>query len=512
MINKILNLKNSNHINCYLNLICLLAGFSLVFSFSPYSFSFIAFISIAILFFIIDISLPKKAFIRGYLFGLGLFGYGISWVYVSLTSLGDSPVWLSIIITILFIGLISIFPAIFAYFSAKIFAKSKTRTLLIFPAFWILVEIMRGWIFTGFPWLSLGYSQTNTLLGSYAKIGSVSLVSIIVCLVSALIVLIFQIKYRYCKILPIIAISLLFLGGWILGKQNFVYDTHQSREVLLIQGNIKQTDKWDAQKTMSILNTYYDLTEANIKDNMLVFWPENAIPLFPYQVKSYLNVVDKLAEDHHASILIGLPILNRKTKQYYNGATVIGYGYGTYLKHLLVPFGEYFPMQWLTKPFVKMMNVPMSSFTPGPEIQPTLKMGKINVSVLICYESAFPTQVRKNIQNAQLLVTLSDDAWFGHTIGSAQHLEMARMRAIETGRYVVQATNNGTTAIINNKGEVTNTIPQFTRGALSGKVYLISGETPWLRYGMPPIFMLIFLMIIIKIVYKHPFATKHKKQ
>jgi apolipoprotein N-acyltransferase len=495
----------------YQRIICLIAGLLLVFSFSPFSLNLLAFISLATFFYILSESKAKHAFVYGYLFGLGLFGYGISWIYVSMTFLGDSPIWLSIILTIISILFISLFPALFAYLSVKIFSKSNARTLLVFPSFWVAFEMLRTCIFTGFPWLFVGYSQTGNVLSGYAKIGSVYLVSIVVCVISSLIIIFFKTDRHRYKALVIISLIVLFYGGYALLNQKFTQDTDKKVKVLLVQGDIKQQDKWNPDKTNEILDTYYKLTKNNIQNHMLIFWPENAIPLFPSQVEEYLNQVDQLAEDYQSSILLGIPIYNYKTREYYNGAMIVGYGYGRYLKHILVPFGEYFPLQWLTRPFVKMMNVPMSSFSEGAKHQPLLKMNKAIVTALICYESAFPTQVRENIRHSQLIAVISDDAWFGHTIGTAQHLEMTRMRAIETEHYAVQATNNGITAIINAKGSVIKQAPQYKRAVLSGEVELINGETPWVRYGMPPIFMLLILMLIIKLVYKHPFARLRKK-
>ncbi|MDA7742222.1 apolipoprotein N-acyltransferase [Francisellaceae bacterium] len=489
-----------------IDLIVFLAGGLLVFAFSPFYFSFLAFISLACLFASWVSCTPKRAAWRGFLFGVSSFGLGVSWVFVSINTYGNTNIFVSTSITALFVFGLSLFPALTGYLSSKLLqrspqSRSYLRLAVIFPSIWVLIDLLRGWIFTGFPWLYIGYTQTNTFIGGLAAIGSVYLVSLITALLSTLLVIVFiapRLKHKIC----VLVIGLLILdSSYLLDNITWTKPLQQKpTSVTLVQGNVPQLMKWNPNAAEDILNTYYHLTKNNMSS--LIFWPENALPLFAQQIGSYLESVDALADTHHAALITGIPVTHDEGKAYYNGAMVLGEGHGEYLKHHLVPFGEYLPLKGLIGPVLQFMHIPMSNFSAGPLHQPLLHMNNVKVALSICYESAYPNQIRIQSKRSNLMAVISDDAWFGNSFGPWQHLQMAQMRAIENGRYLVQATNDGITAIINNHGEVIKEIPQFKPMVLKGQVLLFKGQTPWQRYGMTPLIMLLLFMLLLAMLYR----------
>ncbi len=505
---KLQNIKLSPKL---IDLIAFLSGCMLVFAFSPFYLSPLAFISIAFLFLSWIKANPKRAAWRGFLYGMGSFGVGVSWVFISINTYGNTNIFVGGFITFAFIFALSLFPALAGFLSTRFFKEDLAlRTAVIFPSVWVLIELLRGWAFTGFPWLLLGYTQTNTFIGGLAAIGGVYLVSLVTAFLSALVIVFIRYPSTKYRLLTIILATIILLCALLVYKKEWTQPLEEGAVgVTLVQGNVPQLLKWDPNEAQKILDTYYTLTQNNM--STLVFWPENAIPMFAQQIGPYMQAVEQLADRHHSAILIGMPYMDNNTKAYYNSATVLGYGHGQYLKHHLVPFGEYLPLQSLIGPVLQFMDIPMSNFSAGPLHQHLLNMDKIRVALSICYESAFPNQIREQSKHANLMAIISDDAWFGNSFGPWQHLQIAQMRAIENGRYVVQSTNDGITAIINDHGEVVKQIPQFKTMVLKGYVLFFEGSTPWQRYGVSPIIMLLFLMIFIAVLYKRPFTIQRKK-
>lgn len=482
------------------SIIVLLSGALLTLAYAPFYLWFLSFFSLIILFYLWSKSSAKRAFFYGLLFGIGNFGTGVSWIYVSIQVFGKTSIPLAVFITALFVVILSIFPAIVGLISQKL-SKAKYNAHLvcfIYPCVWTLFDWIRSWIFSGFPWLFVGYTQTDTYLGGLAEVGSVYLVTYAVTLCACLILLFFRSKRITTKILSVFIILLLWaLGYFFTFDQKWTIKNGPPVSVSLVQGDIEPMEKWDPLYLKQIEKTYMDLTRKYPAD--LIFWPENSIPIFPNYVAPYLSNLNAFAIKHNSAILFGMPLGD--FNKYYNGAMVLGQGYGTYRKQHLVPFGEYFPLKSLFAPIMAWMNQPMSAFTPGGDDQGMLQMQGIDISLFICYEIAFPNLVRNDAKDAGLIVTITDDAWFGDSIGPWQHLQMAKMRAIENGKFVIQATNDGISAILTPSSE--KIYPQFKRGVLQGTVYSMSGQTPWIRYGMMPLFMLIFLSLVIGLLLRN---------
>lgn len=459
-----------------------LLGAMLVFGFSPFNFWPVGLVVPALLFLLFEHKKPKQAFKLGLCFGLGEFGVGTSWTYVSLAYYGNG-IFLALLITAIFILMLALFPAMQFWLIQRYFIKHSrlTRLLIAYPLLWGVFELLRGWIFTGFPWLLLGYTETFTPLAGFAKLGSVYLVSVLCVFMAGLILALgntwkTQIKR---KVICVVVFIALLVGGSLLRHHQYTHPVGKPLQVALIQGNISENEKWNPKALSSILTTYANLTGPNLETPLIV-WPENSIPNLPQNVMNFIGALDNNATLFKSAIVFGIPIENPINQQYYNGALAVGDAQGMYLKQHLVPFGEYVPLSPVFGPIFNLFNIPMSEFSKGPSNVIPMTILGLPVRIFICYESAYPFLFRE-AQDSAYIITLTDDAWFGHSLGAYQHEEMEAMRAIETGRPILRATNTGITSIIDQNGNILAKAPMFQQYVLKGQIQPVAGETPWLR-------------------------------
>lgn len=470
--------------NIFFAFIALLAGLALPYAFAPYSIYWLAIISPAVLLALWLNASVSQATWRGLLFGLGFFGNGVGWVYISIHHYGNAPASLAWVISGLLVLFLSLFQAVQGYVLTRMFPVTTFRKLLFaFPATWVLLEWVRTWFLTGFPWLFVGYSQGQTPLAGWAPIGGVYLLSFIALFTAGAIVSLWVFRKTFCRILVVmVAVVLLWVGGWYLSEVDWTLPTGPGVKVSLVQGNIPQEEKWNHKYLRSILNQYLELN-SQAWGSKIIVWPEAAIPVFPRDVKEYLNDLNQAAKDNQATIFAGLPLFDQFTANYYNAIMLFGENDGTYLKRHLVPFGEYVPLKPLLGWLSHFVIIPMSGFTAGPSVQPSLSVANILIAPFICYEIAYPGLVASYLPKAQMLITVSDDSWFGKSVAADQHLEIAQMRALETGRFLLLSSNTGITAIINPKGKVIQRAHPFTPSVITATVQSISGATPWISYG-----------------------------
>jgi len=454
---------------------------------------------------------PKQAAIRGGIYGLGLYGFGASWIYVSIYNYGGESAIISSIVTGGFVIILAAFSAALGWLFNKFWpADNIKRTLFAFPVLWVALEILRGWIFTGFPWLFLGYSQADTNLMWLAPLGSVWLISWAVAFNAGVIFETFKYATQTKKdrkfISIIIACALIIWIG--AGAIRAIEWTKADGEltVALVQGNIPQVLRWDPKAIHDIADTYKRLTIENL-DVDLIIWPESAIPTpLPYS-NEFFTEMSQIAAHSQAGLIAGVPVQVENKQVYYNALVSLGQGKGIYYKRHLVPFGEYVPFDFLLRGLIEFFDLPMSSFIKGPE-QPMMITKGYKVAPAICYEIAYPFTIRSMSQDSHVIVTVSNDAWFGRSLGPKQHLQIAQLRALETGRYVLRATNNGITAIIGPDANITGAIPQFHEGVLRGKFSTMVGATPWMLFG--PWALLAWLSIFLA-ASKAPAKKKKKK-
>jgi apolipoprotein N-acyltransferase len=465
-------------------ILALLGGVSAVPAFAPLGWYPLAIGALALLFWVWHRDRPRAALLHGWLFGVGYFGAGVSWVYVSIHDYGKVDPVAALGVTLLLIAYLSVFPAVLGYAVARLIPAGWQRLLLAYPAGWVFVEWARGWLFTGFPWLTIGYSQIDGPLAGLAPVLGVYgvdwAVAFSAAIVTALIV-------RCLHPAGALMLLLLWGGGLVLRDIDWTQSRGEVLRVALLQGNISQELKWEPENLVSSVQRYIDLTRAS-PGNDLVVWPETAVAAFYHQVEdSVLVLLEEEAESLHTELMVGIPVLDRAQWRYYNSImTVPGRG-AFYHKRHLVPFGEYLPLRALIGNSLDALAVPNADFSAGEPDQPLLRAAGYPVGTSICYEIVFGEEIIRSLPEAAFLVNISNDAWFGDSLAPHQHLEMARMRARETGRYLLRATNTGITAIIAPDGGVTGRTRQFAVASLEGTIEPRKGATPYVRFGNRPV-------------------------
>jgi apolipoprotein N-acyltransferase len=485
--------------------IAVVSGMLLTLAFAPFNLFPLAVISPALLLCLwLDIS-PGRAFFRGWLFGLGFFGSGVYWIYNSIHVYGNASVFLSTFITVGLVNILAVFPALTGFFLNRYFPKTNlTKIICAFPAIWTFLEWVRSWIFTGFPWLSLGYSQVHTPLKGYAPCVGIYGVTLITLITSGLFVAaILSPPSKNKKSIVYGCLSAIVIL-WAIGAGiSFIYWTKpqgQPIQVSLIQGNIPQELKWSPEEVQPTLDLYEKLTNEHW-DSKIIVWPEGAIPMTLQQSLEFVIKMSTQARDHNATLITGIPIKRPNTETgYYNAVIGLGDGGGAYVKHRLVPFGEYIPFEKYLTRLLGSLDIPMSDFVPGARTawQPLFAHGT-KISVYICYEIAFPELVRAQDPKIGLILTVSNDGWFGHSIAQAQHLQIAEMRALEMRRPVLFVGNDGPTGIINAYGNIQSRIPPFETGVLTDKVQPRQGKTMWQVLSMDPVLLTLLLLVLIAV-------------
>lgn len=482
------------------DMLSLLAGSSLFLAFAPFAWFPLAILAPAILFTIwYHTASPRRAFTRGLLFGIGMFGFGVSWVLVSFHQFGGIPLLGAIALTAAFVIIMALYIALCGLL---IYWIPKHHTLLTFtlilPATWTLIEWLRGWLFTGFPWLSLGYSQIDSPLRGFAPLLGVYGLSWLVVLTAGLLAYSFHSKKLDWRIgLTGIVI---WISGWLLSHHSWTQPTGNPIQVALLQGNIPQEFKWLSGYQLPSMERYLQLSQAH-RDADLIIWPETAIPLFYQDVSIYAPdfwkqlVLER--QTYHTDFLIGVPVMAADNKTYFNSVMSVSDQPGFYYKHHIVPFGEYIPLQAWLGDLLKWLDVPLSEFSAGRLSQPPLWSSGQAIGVSICYEDAFGDLIRHSLPTSTLLVNVSNDAWFGSSIAPHQHLEIARMRALESGRYLLRTTNTGISAVIDTQGQIVEQTPQFEVITLRTAAQPYQGTTLYVRLGDNLIIISLFLMVVI---------------
>jgi len=429
---------------------------------------------------------PRRAAWLGWYFGLGYFLTGVSWVYVSLHTFGAMPAPVAAFFTVLFCAYLALFPAAAGYVAARVRAPAALKYAVAVPAAWTLLEWVRGWLFTGFSWLALGYSQVPTSpLAGYAPllgIGGVTLATAATAGMAATLALAVARRASLVRQSALYALLGVWLAGYGLLQVQWTQPAGQPLSVALLQGNIPQDLKWRPEAVRSTLETYLNLTLA--ADSRLIVLPETALPLFLRDVPSgYLERLGRHAARHHGDVLIGVPE-GSPDAGYYNSVISVGAAQPqVYRKSHLVPFGEFIPLRPVLGWIVNTLSIPLQDFSRGTETPRPLEVAGERVAVNICYEDAFGEEIIRQLPQATLLVNASNVAWFGHSIAPYQHLQISQARALETGRYMLRATNTGMTGVIDPRGMVVALAPQFTSAMVVQEVQGYAGATPYVRWG-----------------------------
>jgi len=469
-----------------------LAGILYVLAFSPFDVSVFAFLAFIIFILSIENVSIKQASFRGYLFGLGVFGVGGSWVFSSMVVNNQGGIVVPVLMTLLFCCFWAIFPAISVYLFVKLRSRFQA-SIFLFPCVWICVEYIRGeWVLNGFPWLQFAYSQMDSLLSGYIPIIGVYGTGFIGICFSVFIA--DSLLNRKVNRLYFSIVFFVLTAGFILKQIDWTTLAGAPVKVTLIQGNIAQKDKWLVENRNITLKQYYDDSSEHWDSNLII-WPETAVPAYYSEVKNdFLLPLQEEAIRHNTDIITSMPL--REDNKLYNSVLLLGAVPGVYKKVHLLPFGEYLPWQPVSGYLLDLMKVRLGTFTAGSPEQPLLTVAGYKIMTSICYEDAFSAQSTQQIKQARFLVNVTNDGWFDGSIEPYQHLQIARMRALESGRYLLRATNTGVTAIVSDKGIVIAQAPIAQRFSLTADIYPKSGITPYLYLLNPPIMAGILLLLL----------------
>jgi apolipoprotein N-acyltransferase len=484
------------------DLLALVSGGLLPLAFSPFDVWPLAIFFIALLLWLWQWSEPRQAAWRGGLFGVGAFSTGTYWVYISLHDFGNAPATFAILATFALILVMALYSALVGYLLVRWVPRSSaTKWVLVAPALWALLEWTRSWLFSGFPWLALGYSQIDSPLSGFAPYVGVFGVSWAVVLSAGLLLMILTTQKWRAKCLWGGVAILFWVVAWGLGKIAWVEPVAEPLRVSLVQGNIAQDRKWRSDQLQNTLSLYANLSAQVAEDSDVIIWPETAIPVFYETAQEFIHALSVEAKINSVDYLIGVPSGSSQTDTFHNSVVALdGSTQKLYHKRHLVPFGEYVPLRFLLNGFHQFVDIPMADFTPGSPEQALLTAAGHPVGVSICFEVAFGKEIRRALPEAHFLVNVSNDAWFGDSLAPPQHLQIARMRALEVGRYMARATNTGITAVINQQGQITARITPFSVQVLRSYVQPLQGMTPYGLIGDWGAVILLGLSLFIGLV------------
>lgn len=488
------------------DVIALIAGAFVTLSLAPFNIWPLGMVAPLVLYLCLQCSSPSRGFLRALLFGLAMFGSGTSWVYVSIHDFGYTAAPLAMVLTAIFvIGLALVFS--FPFWIYARFFNQRTASALAFCCLWVLGEWLRSWFLTGFPWLYLGYAHISTWLSGWAPVFGVfglSLFTVITPIISveSLNKIIAQRTASTTALGPLAVVITIWIVGFFLTVSLNQSDLRQDDarkkiSVAIVQPNIPLEIKWNPLYRSEIMQTLREFTKAQL-DKDLIVWPEAAVPLLYHDAENFLDEIHDRAEASETGIITGILYSDQASQKYYNSIIGLGRASGNYFKQRLVPFGEYVPLEEWLRGLIAFFDLPNSVIHKGPKNQEILEFDDFKVAPSICYEIVYPDLVAELSRDAGLLITISNDAWFGNSIGPIQHFQMAQMRALENRRYVIRATNTGISGIINSEGKVTLLGQRFNRESIESLDVAIGNQKSLFSlWGSKPVVLSLFIIMTI---------------
>ena len=475
--------------------LALASGALLPLGLAPFSWALAGLLAPALLYLALQGAAAPQAFRLTYLSGLARYGLGVSWVYFSIQEHGGASPLLAGALVAGFVAFLALLPALFGALFAALAPRAGLARGAAFVLAWLGLEALYGVFFSGFPWLRLGYTQEFTVLAGYAPVFGVLGVSLVTAALGALLGIALAERGSWRRRLPLLGLGGLLCGtGWALGQATFTAPAGQPLRVALVQGAVPQAVKWDPASRQGILERYERLSAPYLGYDV-VLWPEAALPVFAAREPALLSRLDRTFDAAGSGLLLGIPDLapdpsDPAHARFLNTARALGSGEGRYVKQHLVPFGEYVPWEGVLRGLIAFFDLPMARALPGAPGQVPLALAGQRWATPICYEVVFPSLVRALARDATVLATLSNDAWFGDSLGPVQHHQMARFRARELGRPLLRVTNDGITALIDHRGREQARLPRFEAGVLDGEIQPQRGLTPYARLGEGPLWAL----------------------
>jgi apolipoprotein N-acyltransferase len=483
-------------------LLSVLAGAALPLAFAPFRQFWVAPLVYAALLHLWDGAVPRRAFGLGFAFGCGAFLAGTYWTFIAVRDFGEAPLALALFLTVGLVAVLAVFVGAAGFVAARWFrARGAVAWLVTFPAVWVIAEWLRGWAFSGFGWLSAGYSQTDSWLMGYAPLAGVHGMGLAVLLsAGALLTLVRGDKQT--RAVALVVLLVVWGGGAVVRDHAFTSPTGSELRVALVQGAVKQDLKWRPEELLSTMQLYGELTQQSVGAD-LVIWPEAAIPTLYEYVPQYLESLRRATAARGSTVLLGILRRNPSApdgETFQNIVVALTATPQVYVKRHLVPFGEYFPVPRFVRDWMRLMNLPYTDAVPGAPDQPALEVDGQRIAATICYEDVFGAEQLHYLPSATLLVNVSNDAWFGDSIAPHQHLQIARVRAAEAGRYMLRATNTGMTAVVDPRGRLVRVLPQFEPGVILERVQGFAGATPYARVGNTPVLLLAIVALLVQLV------------
>ncbi|ACE83616.1 apolipoprotein N-acyltransferase [Cellvibrio japonicus] len=481
-------------------LLALLSGSLITLGFAPFGLWPIAVIALTLFALLLKDQPLNQVIWRSFVFGIGLYAAGIHWIYVSIHYFGGASPLLSALLVLLFAAFMAAIFTLPFYLFGRWFNHHSLALIIALPACWLLGEWMRTWLLTGFPWLFIGYAHLDTWLSGWAPVAGVMGLSVISVFTSGLIA---QWLWQYQKSRALIIASGACIAFWIAGAAlktiTWAEPDEQFISVGMVQPNVDQSTKlnWDYAAVNASLNQLRDMSE-NLWTNNWVIWPEAAIPTaLTYQTAlPFLEEMNTRAAQSNAALFTGVIFADRERNHYYNSIAGLGEGLGFYHKRRLVPFGEYVPLEDYVRGLIEFFDLPTSFINIGPREQHGLIAHGIRITPAICYEIVYPDLIAEGARETQVLLSVNNLGWFLDSIQSKQFMQMAQMRALETGRYLIYSTNNGPSAIIDNKGKILSHSDSFTEQTFTGQIHPVKDWTPFMAIGSGPLALLASIALL----------------
>lgn len=477
-------------------LIALLLGAVCVLGFAPYGLWFVPIVAFAGWFLLLLRFTARRSRLGlAACFGFAYFFVGVGWLYISLNHYGGVPALFAVLAVGLFAAYLALFPLVAVYFASHLQVSRVYWLLLVLPAGYGLGEWLRGWLFSGFPWLAVGYAQIpGGWLAGYAPVlgiygvGYLSLLSAggFACLFAS------GVAPRHRIAVVVLLVAVWGIGG-ALQQISWTEAVGKPISVALLQGNVPQDRKWQEEALQETFARYRQLILAS--SQQLIVLPETALPVFMHDLPAeFLEQIAQHARKQGADILLGVPSLTADGQQYYNSVVSLGVSpMQTFRKMHLVPFGEFIPFKALLGGVYQSLNIPLTDFASGPADQTYMQVAGQRLLVNICYEDVFGEELLARVPESTILLNVTNDAWYDQSPAAHQHLQIAQARAAETGRYLLRATNTGMTAIIDQRGYIAKLAPWFQTLALTGEALGYQGVTPYVRVGNVPIVVWMFI-------------------
>ncbi len=476
------------------------AGVATSFAFAPFGIFALACAGPALLFLLWTDATPRAAAGSGFFFGTALFGAGTWWLYTAIHDFGQAPLWLAVLLVLAVLAIMGSYYALLGWLVARLDRDSSTmRLLLLLPAAWTLMEWLRGLLFSGFPWLQLGYAHSDSPLAGLAPLGGIHLVTYASAVTAGALVVLLQGGWR-ARATALTAALVFWGGGWLVSDHEWTRPAGDEIDIALLQGAIPQDEKWLVENRQATLERYRQLNREALGARIIV-WPESAIPMLAHESVVFLESIRQESRARNSDVMIGLLRFDFDSGEIRNGLLSMSEaGDGWYYKRRLVPFGEFFPVPAVVRRWMRLMNLPYYDMTSGVDDQPPLTAGGQRLAATICYEDAYGSDQLAALVDATLLVNVTNNAWFGDSAAPHQQLQMACFRAREAGRWLLRSTSNGITAVLGPDGQVEERAPQFVPAVLKATVQPRSGLTPYARVGNWPVLSLALLFIAAALI------------